>query len=196
MYVRVLFVKMHHESDNVILTEFLCDKIIHINRPFFYILLTLDASVVSSFLEIDLLISEGKFTHPLAVATQHEIRDGNAVRFETLLLLDFVRVFDIPTPQVIFETLVYGIMFAVNGADYLVLTINPDGTLTPDRMWGFYAMDETFENEVGWFDVAKASEFAPVEAGARRSAAISKSLKTVKAVASSSARSLKKRVRK
>ena len=94
------------------------------------------------------------------------------------------------------EGTVYGIMFAVNGADYLVLTINPDGTLTPDRMWGFYAMDETFENEVGWFDVAKASEFAPVEAGARRSAAISKSLKTVKAVASSSARSLKKRVRK
>ena len=88
----------------------------------------------------------------------------------------------------------YGLMFAVNGADELVLTINSDGTLTPNLMWGFYALDANYEAEVGWFEVCKASEFVPVQAGARKAAARVQSVKAIKVA--KSARSLKKHVRK
>lgn len=91
----------------------------------------------------------------------------------------------------------YGMMFAVNGADELILTINPDGTLTPNVMWGLYALDENFEAEVDWFEVCKVSEFAPVQASVRKAAARVQTAKAVKAIkVAKSARSLKKHVRK
>jgi hypothetical protein len=38
-------------------------------------------------------------------------------------------------------------------------------------MWGIYALDETMENEVGWFDVAAVSELAPLDTAARKASA-------------------------
>ena len=95
----------------------------------------------------------------------------------------------------------YGLLFATaDGSDAAAFTINADGTLTGDGLWGFYAFDETFATEVGWFEVAKASQLVPVKSGVRKGASkVSKVKaanfkKTVKV--SKAGRSLKKHIRK
>jgi len=90
----------------------------------------------------------------------------------------------------------YGMMFATaDGTDAATFTINADGTLTADGMWGLYLLDETFEAEVGWMEVAKVSELTPIKAGARKAVKAKKA--AVKAVKlNKAARSLKKHVSK
>lgn len=93
----------------------------------------------------------------------------------------------------------YSIYFATaDGTDAAAFTVNPDGTMTADGMWGLYAMDEAGEEEVGWLEVAKVSELSPVTAAARKAtakkAARSKAAKAVKATKAQ--RSLKKHISK
>ena len=95
----------------------------------------------------------------------------------------------------------YGLKFATaDGSDAAAFTINADGTLTGESLWGFYAFDETFSTEVGWFEVAKASQLVPVKSGVRKGAS---KVATVKAAnfkktvqVSKTGRSLKKHIRK
>ena len=89
----------------------------------------------------------------------------------------------------------YGLVFVTaDGTDAAAFTVNADGTMVADGMWGVYAFDETFTTEVGWFDVAKASVFTPAKAAASAKKAVKKSAKT-KSVKKTS-RKLDKRVSK
>lgn len=64
---------------------------------------------------------------------------------------------------------IYSLFFATaDGTDAATFTLSADGTLTANGMWGIYALDETMENEVGWFDVAAVSELAPLDTAARK----------------------------
>lgn len=90
----------------------------------------------------------------------------------------------------------YGVIFATaDGADAAAFTINADGTLTADGLWGLYAFDETFETEVGWLEVAKVSQMVPVKASARKAVAKKASKKTTIKL-QKTARNLKKHVSK
>ena len=87
----------------------------------------------------------------------------------------------------------YGLVFynAENETEDLIpvpFTINADGTLTADVIWGIYAFDENFETPAGWFEVAQTCTLTPAKAAARKAAARGKASKTVKV----SARNLKK----
>ena len=67
---------------------------------------------------------------------------------------------------------IYSLFFATaDGTDAATFTLSADGTLTANGMWGIYALDETMENEVGWFDVAAVSELAPLDTAARKASA-------------------------
>lgn len=90
----------------------------------------------------------------------------------------------------------YGIIFATaDGTDAAAFTINADGTLTADGLWGLYAFDETFQTEVGWMEIAKVSQLVPVKAAARMAVAKKASKKTTVKL-NKAVRSLKKHVRK
>lgn len=90
----------------------------------------------------------------------------------------------------------YGVIFATaDGTDAAAFTINADGTLTADGLWGLYAFDETFETEVGWLEVAKVSQMVPVKASARKAVAKKASKKTTIKL-QKTARNLKKHVSK
>lgn len=56
----------------------------------------------------------------------------------------------------------YGLVFynydnETEGYVDVPFTMNADGTMTSDMRWGVYALDETFENGLGWFDHADTS---------------------------------------
>ena len=99
------------------------------------------------------------------------------------------------------EGTVYGLAFVTaDGTDEATFTLNADGTMTADGMWGVYAFDENFQEEIGWFDVAEATEFVPLDGGARKASARAKSFKAakkgVKIQKKNFSRDLNKRVRK
>ena len=83
--------------------------------------------------------------------------------------------------------------YTADGADAASFTINADGTLSGDGMWGLYVVNVADADDKGWLDVAKVSLLNPVKAAAARKAAkaAKKSMKLHKA-----ARTLKKQVRK
>lgn len=56
----------------------------------------------------------------------------------------------------------YGLVFVNAGGDGdVAFTVNADGTLTADGLWGVYAYDETYSSALGWFDVMSATTFTP-----------------------------------
>ena len=86
------------------------------------------------------------------------------------------------------EGVKYGLKFvnAAEDADVKFVIDLEKGTLTCKGMWGIYAFDETFANDLDWYDVAKASVLkkAEAETGAASRAAmpklkVSKKAKTV-----------------
>lgn len=81
--------------------------------------------------------------------------------------------------------------YTADGADAASFTINADGTLSGDGMWGLYVVNVADASDKGWLDVAKVSLLNPVKAAVARKAAAKKSMKLHKA-----ARTLKKQVRK
>ena len=81
--------------------------------------------------------------------------------------------------------------YTADGADAATFTINKDGSLTGDGLWGIYVLNDTSK---GWIDVAAASKLVPIKAGSRKAAARAKSVKTMKL--HKAARTLKKHVRK
>ena len=81
--------------------------------------------------------------------------------------------------------------YTADGADAATFTINKDGSLTGDGLWGIYVLNDTSK---GWIDVAAASKLVPIKAGSRKAAARAKSVKTMKL--HKAARTLKKNVRK
>ena len=89
----------------------------------------------------------------------------------------------------------YGLLFVTaDGTDAAAFTVNADGTMVADGMWGVYAYDEAFTTELGWFDVAKASMFTPVKATASAKKAVKASAKTK--TVKKATRNLNKRVSK
>ena len=89
----------------------------------------------------------------------------------------------------------YGLLFVTaDGTDAAAFSVNADGTMVADGMWGVYALDETFSTELGWFDVAKASMFSPVKATASAKKAMKKLAKTK--TVKKTTRNLNKRVSK
>ena len=70
--------------------------------------------------------------------------------------------------------------------------------MTADGMWGVYAFNDSFSEEVGWWDVAAASQLVPFDGVARKAAARKavKKTKNVKFVKKNISRDLNKRVRK
>lgn len=78
-----------------------------------------------------------------------------------------------------------------DGEDAATFTINKDGSLTGDGLWGIYVLNDTSK---GWIDVAAVSKLVPIKAGSRKAAARAKSVKTMKL--HKAARTLKKNVRK
>ena len=94
---------------------------------------------------------------------------------------------------------VYGLAFVnAEGDGPVTFTLNPNGTMTADGMWGIYAYDQNFEEAVGWWDVAAASQLVPFDGGARKAAARKavKKNKNVKFVKKNISRDMNKRVRK
>lgn len=94
---------------------------------------------------------------------------------------------------------VYGLAFVnAEGDGPVTFTLNPNGTMTADGMWGIYAYDQNFEEAVGWWDVAAASQLSPLDGAARKAAARKavKKTKNVKFVKKNISRDLNKRVRK
>jgi hypothetical protein len=94
---------------------------------------------------------------------------------------------------------VYGLAFVnAEGDGPVTFTLNPNGTMTADCMWGIYAYDQNFEEAVGWWDVAAASQLSPLDGAARKAAARKavKKTKNVKFVKKNISRDLNKRVRK
>ena len=94
---------------------------------------------------------------------------------------------------------VYGLAFVnAEGDGPVSFTLNPNGTMTANGMWGIYAYDQNFEETVGWWDVAAASQLVPFDGGARKAAARKavKKTKNVKFVKKNISRDLNKRVRK
>lgn len=94
----------------------------------------------------------------------------------------------------------YGLVF-YNASDDgdVTFTINSDGTMTADGMWGIFAFDETYSEQIGWFDVAAATEFVPQTVSAARQAISSvKNVQPKKTVSLSKKlrQNLKKRVSK
>ncbi len=81
--------------------------------------------------------------------------------------------------------------YTADGGDAATFTINKDGSLTGDGLWGIYVLNDTSK---GWIDVAAASKLVPIKAGSRKAAARAKSVKTMKL--HKAARTLKKNVRK
>ncbi len=81
--------------------------------------------------------------------------------------------------------------YTADGEDAATFTINKDGSLTGDGLWGIYVLNDTSK---GWIDVAAASQLVPIKAGSRKAAARAKSVKTMKL--HKAARTLKKNVRK
>ena len=94
---------------------------------------------------------------------------------------------------------VYGLAFVnAEGDGPVSFTLNPNGTMTANGMWGIYAYDQNFEEAVGWWDVAAASQLVPFDGGARKAAARKavKKNKNVKFVKKNISRDMNKRVRK
>ena len=94
---------------------------------------------------------------------------------------------------------VYGLAFVnAEGDGPVSFTLNPNGTMTANGMWGIYAYDQNFEEAVGWWDVAAASQLVPFDGAARKAAARKavKKTKNVKFVKKNISRDLNKRVRK
>ena len=94
---------------------------------------------------------------------------------------------------------VYGLAFVnAEGDGPVTFTLNPNGTMTADGMWGIYAYDQNFEEAVGWWDVAAASQLSPLDGAARKAAARKavKKTKNVKFVKKNISRDMNKRVRK
>jgi len=90
----------------------------------------------------------------------------------------------------------YGLVFtSTDGSPSIMFSINPDGTITADDMWGVYAYNENYEEELGWFDVAAGSSFTPAKAASRKFGFSKTAAKKVKKL-SKSALNLKKQVRK
>ena len=81
--------------------------------------------------------------------------------------------------------------YTADGEDAATFTINKDGSLTGDGLWGIYVLNDTSK---GWIDVAAVSKLVPIKAGSRKAAARAKSVKTMKL--HKAARTLKKNVRK
>lgn len=108
----------------------------------------------------------------------------------------------IPAGQVLGEYknskgIVYNIVFATaDGTAAAAFTVNPDGSMTADGMWGLYAYDEAFENEVGWFEVAKTSVLVPASGDEPAASRAVKKSTSKKVSLRKSARSLKKRANK
>ena len=84
--------------------------------------------------------------------------------------------------------------YTADGTDAATFTINRDGSLTADGMWGIYIYNVADASDKGWVDVAKVSQLVPVKGAARKAAARAKSAKTLKL--HKAARNLKKSVRK
>lgn len=108
----------------------------------------------------------------------------------------------IPAGQVLGEYknskgIVYNIVFdTADGTAAAAFTVNPDGSMTADGMWGLYAYDEAFENEVGWLEVAKKSVLVPASGDEPAASRAAKKSTSKKVSLRKSARSLKKRTNK
>ena len=85
--------------------------------------------------------------------------------------------------------------YTADGTDAATFTINRDGSLTADGMWGIYVVNDADASDKGWIDVAKVSQLTPVKADGARKAAKKVSKKTTMKL-HKAARTLKKQVRK
>lgn len=84
--------------------------------------------------------------------------------------------------------------YTADGTDAATFTINKDGSLTADGMWGLYIYNVADESDKGWIEVAKVSQLVPANATSRKAAARAKSAKSFKL--HKAARNLKKHVSK
>ena len=85
--------------------------------------------------------------------------------------------------------------YTADGTDAATFTINRDGSLTADGMWGIYVYNIDDASDKGWLDVAAVSQLVPVKADGARKAARKASKKTTMKL-HKAARNLKKNVRK
>ncbi|MCH5302133.1 MAG: hypothetical protein J1E77_04760 [Prevotella sp.] len=94
----------------------------------------------------------------------------------------------------------YGLVFATaDGSDAAVFKFDAEaGTFSPAGMWGVYAFDAAYEEEIGWWDAAATSLFSKVEAAASRKMATKagRHAFSVKKVSAPASRSLTKHIRK
>lgn len=92
----------------------------------------------------------------------------------------------------------YGLkLLTISDGDYVTFDINADGTLTSEDM-GVFACDETFTQELGWWDVFAPAVFTKQAASgaAKRAMTITKSKTTKRLTLSAKASSLRRTVRK
>ena len=93
--MRIGFVQVYDESDDVLLTVFVRNKAVNILCPFLNVLASGKMRIVRSMSQIHLLVTECQFRHTLTRASEDEI-DHSA---EARLCQSLVGVFDSTAPQ-------------------------------------------------------------------------------------------------
>ena len=111
--MRVHLIKMDIESHNIILSIFIGHELVHILRPLFNILRSVDMGVVSTLVQIHLLVTEGYLVHPFPGSSKDEVHDCPEARH----LQSFVGVFDAPGCQVLLHEL-WNALAGVDGTNH------------------------------------------------------------------------------
>ena len=103
--MRVGFVKMDIEANNVIFTKTLCYKVIYFNSPFLDVFISCQVRIVCPFSEINLLVSEGYLQHAVSASSENHL--GKNTLFP-LYILSGIWVLDSTSRQVFIHLLLDG----------------------------------------------------------------------------------------
>ena len=83
-------IEMHHEADDVLLTELTRDKVVDVLCPLFNLRIPLDVLIATFRLKIDLLIAKCQFRHAVMGTTEDELD----CRADVRVLTPLVRILD------------------------------------------------------------------------------------------------------
>jgi hypothetical protein len=169
---------------------------------------TYNLQYISYFDEEETVVDGGNFT----IELDPEEENGLIIKDLYLEGSEIYATYDLATKTIIIpdgqelgvveeDGVKYGLLFATaDGTDAAVWDIDVEnGSLKPESLWGIFALDETFEEEVDWWEVMLVSTAGKVVPGeeeasaaraAKRLAAAKKGKKSMKIVKTSSKPSL------
>src|SRR5574344_2163786 len=95
------FIQMHIESNDVILTIFIGNELIHVFSPLLNIFCTHNITIVRTNIIIHLLVTESNLTHTVTTSSQDDIHSGSVV----WLFPTFIRILYATSDQVLLHSL-------------------------------------------------------------------------------------------